>query len=104
MTVFTNIDEKNPRKPTIEDLWNVGSIRVIDNNRISNDEKAKHMIKEMLRSTKGRYQFTRPWKEEYGPDLPMNHRLAMGSLRSFALKLKETPVLMQKYHAIIQDQ
>ena len=49
------------------------------------------------------YQVTWPWNERY-PDLPTNHALAMGRLRSFVSKIKRQPELMQKYDNIIQEQ
>ena len=101
--LFTNIDEVIPRKPVLEDFWNVESIGVVDNSTLSNDETAKSMFKDTLKFEEGRYQVTWPWKEEH-PDLPVNHELAMGRLKSFISRLKCKPDVMTQYDAIIQDQ
>ena len=53
--------------------------------------------------TDGRYVFAWPWREN-NPDLPQNHQLAAGRLRSTVMKLVKTPVLFKQYDDIIQDQ
>ena len=44
-----------------------------------------------------------PWKEDC-PDLPENRALALGRLRSLVSQMKNSPVLIQKYDKIIEDQ
>ena len=85
---FTDVDEVIPRKPDLKDFWNVESIGVIDDTKTPNDEKAKQMFKDTLQFTENLYQVTWPWKEEY-PDLPVNHELATGRLRSCVFKNDE---------------
>ena len=65
----------------------------IDNNISSDDDKAKVIFKHTFKFENGRYQVTWLWKEEC-PDLPTNHELAMGQLRSFVSKLRRQPDLM----------
>ena len=101
--IFTNVDTVYPRKPDLEDFWNVESIGVIDKKITSGDDKAKEIFRDTLKFENGRYQVTWPWKERY-PDLPTNHALAMGRLRSFVSKIKRQTELMQKYDNIIQEQ
>ena len=62
--VFTNVDAVNPKKPDLEDFWNVESIGVMDNNKTSDDDKAKEIFKDTLKFENGRYQITWPWREE----------------------------------------
>ena len=75
----------------------------MDNNKTSDDDKAKEIFKDTLTFENGRYQVTWPWREEC-PDLPSNHELAMGRLRSFVSKIKRQPELMKKYNSIIREQ
>ena len=53
---FTSIDEVTPRKPDLEDFWNIENIGVLDNPRTTNDEMVKAQFKETLIFEDGRYQ------------------------------------------------
>ena len=63
----------------------------------------KKRFKEILTFKDGRYQVTRPWKEEI-PDLPLNRELAIGRLKSNIERMKNKPELLKQYDSIIQDQ
>ena len=102
-SVFTSIDDVTPSKPDLKDFWNIESIGVYDNLRMSNDEKVMRNFKETITFENGRYQVTWPWKD-IPPDLPLNRELAMGRLRSTVARMRSKPDLMKLYDAIIQDQ
>ena len=101
--VFTNVDCVIPRKPDLEDFWNVEAIGVHDNPDSTNDEIAKQQFKETVKFEEGRYQVTWPWKDD-NPDLPENRELALGRLRSNVSRMKNKPELINSYDTIIQDQ
>ena len=102
-SVFTSIADVTPSKTDLEDFWNIESIGVYHNPRVSNDEMAIRNFKETITFENGRYQVTRPWKD-IPPGLPINRELAMGRLRSTAAKMRSKPDLMKHYDTIIQDQ
>ena len=42
--VFESIDEVAPRKPDLEDFWNIENIGIFDNPRTTNDKMVKKTI------------------------------------------------------------
>ena len=58
---------------------------------------------ETLSFENGGYSVTWPWKKEK-PDLPENHGLALGRLKSLINRMKRNPDLVEKYTEIIEEQ
>ena len=91
--VFKSTDEVAPRKPDLEDVWNIENIGIFDN-PTTNDEMVKIQFKETLTFEDGRYHVKWPWKEE-NPDLPINRELALSRLKSNVSRMRNKPEVMK---------
>jgi len=101
---FSEADKSIPRKPCVEDFWNVESIGVKDSDENKTDDDiALENFKDKIQFEDGRYQVVWPWKRD-NTELPENRGLALGRLSSLAKKLSDKPDLMEKYDSIIKDQ
>ena len=78
---FTSVDTVTPRKPDLEDFWNIETIGILDDPKTRHDDVVKQYFKETLIFEHNRYQVTWPWREET-PDWPLNRDLAVGLLKS----------------------
>ncbi|XP_045216847.2 uncharacterized protein LOC123566631 [Mercenaria mercenaria] len=101
--VFTSIDESIPRKPDLQDFWNIESIGIKECVQTTDDEQAMQNFKDTLIFKDERYFVTWPWKN-VDLKVPENRPLAVGRLKSLISRLKDKPELMQKYDAVIKDQ
>ena len=102
-SVFQNIDTVIPRKPDLQDFWNVESIGIKEDYLKDDDVQALENFKDSVRFQNSRYQVTWPWKQEI-PDLPSNRNLAFGRLKSCVKRLNRDPELMKRYNSIINEQ
>ena len=102
-TFLTCVDKSLPMKPNLEDFWKLETIGISDSPDQCDNDVALKKFSETLKYIQGRYSVTWPWKEDC-PDLPENKALALGRLRSLVSRMKNDPVLIQKYDEIIEDQ
>ena len=102
-TLMTHADYSLPLKPNLEDFWRLESIGIQESPTESDDTKALNRFNETLRFENGRYSVTWPWKKEK-PDLPENHGLALGRLKSLINRMKRNPDQVEKYTEIIEEQ
>ena len=102
-TLMTHADYSLPLKPNLEDFWQLESIGIQESPTESDDTKALNRLNETLSFENGRYSVTWPWKKEK-PDLPENHGLALGRLKSLINRMKRNPDLVEKYTEIIEEQ
>ena len=102
-TLMTHADNSLPMKPNLEDFWRLESIGIQESPTESDDTKALNRFNETLSYKNGRYIVTWPWKKEK-PDLPQNHGLALGRLKSLINRMKRNPDLVEKYTEIIEEQ
>ena len=58
---------------------------------------------ESIRFSDGRYEVQLPWKQAH-PTLPDNYNLSLKRLRGLIRRLKQNPVVLREYDAIIKDQ
>ncbi|KAH3770730.1 hypothetical protein DPMN_172023 [Dreissena polymorpha] len=59
-SAFASVDSALLRKPIIQDFWNLESIGVTDDPKITDDEIAMQKFRETLRLEDNRYQVTWP--------------------------------------------
>ncbi|KAH3747904.1 hypothetical protein DPMN_182339 [Dreissena polymorpha] len=59
-SALASVDSALPRKPDLQDFWNLESIGVTDNPKITDDEIAMQKFRETLRYDDNRYQVTWP--------------------------------------------
>ena len=85
-SAFSSLDPAIPSKPDLEDFWNVESIGILDNVKMSDDEIASQNFKDTVKFDDGRYQVTWPWREEEF-QLPENRQLAVGRLQSTVTRM-----------------
>ena len=102
-TLITHVDDSLPLKPNLEEFWRLESIGIQESPTENNDKVALNRFKETLNYENGRYAVTWPWKKDR-PDLPENHGLAVGRLKSLVSRIKGHPDLAEKYGEIIEDQ
>lgn len=102
-TLVTHMDESLSLKPNLEDFWRLESIGIQESPTENDDKVAINRFKETLNYENGRYAVTWPWKRDR-PDLPENHGLALGRLKSLVNRIKGNPDLAEKYAEIIEDQ
>ena len=81
----------------------VRTIGISDSPDQCDNDVALKKFRETLKYDQGRYSVRWPWKEDC-PDLPENKALALRRLRSLVSRMKNDPVLIQKYDEIIEDQ
>ena len=62
-----------------------------------------NQFKEALQYNNGRYNVAWPWKEGE-VELPENHGLALGRLKSLVNRLESNPALAKQYGDIVDDQ
>lgn len=101
--MLTAVDQSFPLKPNLEDFWRLESIGINESPVVSDDSIALDKFNETLRYDSGRYTVTWPWRNGK-PDLPENHALAVGRLKSLLRRMKDNPDLIQKCDDIIRDQ
>ena len=102
-TFLTCVDKSLPMKPNLEDFWKLETIGISDSPDQCDNDVALKKFSETLKYDQGWYSVTWSWKEDC-PDLPENKALALGRLRSLVSRMKNDPVLIQKYDEIIEDQ
>lgn len=102
-TLMTHADSSLPLKPNFEDFWRLESIGIQESPIETDDNITLNRFKETLNYENGRYTVTWPWKTEK-PDLPENHGLALGRLKSLINRMKRNPDLVEKYAEIIDEQ
>ena len=102
-TLITHTDSSLPLKPNLEDFWRLESIGIQESPTENDDNVALNRFNETLNYENGRYAVTWPWKRDR-PDLPENHGLALGRLKSLINRIKGNPDLVEKYAEIIEDQ
>ena len=102
-TLMTQADHSLPMKPNLEDFWRLESIGIHESPRETDDSIALKRFKQTSCYENGRYSVTWPWKSEK-PDLPQNHGLALGRLKSLVNRMKRNPDLVEKYDDIIEEQ
>ena len=102
-TVFTKTDAALPTKPTLEDFWRLESIGIHDTPRDPEEKIVWKQFNEALQYNNGRYNVAWPWKEGE-VELPENHGLALGRLKSLVNRLGSNPALAKQYGDIIDDQ
>ena len=100
--VFRSVDSCVPKTPTLEDIWNIEAIGVVDKPVSNDDEIAMDNFKETLQFQDGWYMVTWPWKDD-NTILPENKGLALGRLRSCVKRMRSNPKFIKKYDTI-QDQ
>ena len=101
--VFTAVDKALPTKPNLEDFWRLESIGILDTPRDPKDDQILQQFNETVQYADGRYKVSWPWKEEV-ENLPENHGLALGRLKSLLNRLRSNPDLGKQYGDIIEDQ
>lgn len=101
--VFTCADKYLPIKPNLEEFWRLETIGIQDKQEDHIDEKVLQHFNETLQYENGRYMVTWPWMEDKS-DLPDNHGLALGRLKSLVAKMCRNPALVKQYGDIIDDQ
>ena len=102
-SLFTDIDKSIPKKPNVEDFWNVESIGITESDRKSYDDIAMSNFKDTIKHVGDRYHVTQPWRDE-NAERPENRGLAIGRLKSLSNKLTRTPELIGKHDAIFKEQ
>ena len=106
-TLMTQADNSLPMKPNMEDFWRIfggwSPSGVQESPTESDDTKALNRFNENLSYKNGRYIVTWQWKKEK-PDLPQNHGLALGRLKSLINRMKRNPDLVGKYTEIKEEQ
>ena len=91
-TLITQTDSSLPLKPNLEDIWRLESIGIQESPTENDDNVALNKFNETLNYEHGRYAVPWPWKRDR-PDLPENHRLALGRLKSLINRIKGNPDL-----------
>lgn len=86
--------------PDLAVFWNIETIGISEDSEVSENEKAMSAFKESIEFKDGRYQVKWPWKADV-PDLPSNRNLAMGHLKSMAVRMKNKPDLLKQYDSVI---
>ena len=99
---FIKEDAEMIKKPNLEDLWKLETIRITDTPTVSEDEKAISEFNKSINLINGRYQTRWPWRDEK-LELPDNFRLSYGRLKSVVKQLRENPDTLNMYDGIIKD-
>ena len=101
--MLSSVDTPLLTKPTLDQFWDLESIGIIEPLSTPDDDQALESFNQSVKFSNNRYMVSWPWKEK-PPDLPQNYQLALGRFRSILQKLRKSPVLLEQYNEIIQEQ
>ena len=92
------MNENRRLEQELNSFWNLEPIGIVEN-----EESVQTQFESHIAFEDGRYVASLPWKESC-LSLPTNYRLSLKRLQNLFKKLRETPELLAKYDAIIQEQ
>ena len=92
------VNENRRLEKELNSFWNLESIGIVET-----EESVQTQFDSHIAFEGGRYVASLPWKESC-LSLPTNYRLSLRRLHSLFKRLRETPELLTKYDAVIQEQ
>ena len=95
---YTPEDSKQDLDSRLKAFWDLESIGIK-----SNEYSVYQEFEKTIKFKDNRYEVSLPWKQ-FHPELPDHYDLSLKRLVGLLKRLRETPEVLSRYDAIIQDQ
>lgn len=96
-------EPKRGNRNCMQDFWDLEGIGVTEKTQEEEDRIALDHFSNTVTFKEGRYVVRWPWIHPK-PPLPTNYAMSLGRLRSIYNRLRNSPVLLQRYDEIIKSQ